>query len=393
MTTVGPTPDVGPGAVSLSDLMQLGIPALNAMASGQTPSIAPSYMVVGALSALTQQQRGQMQPQQQGTVKSRVMQQAQGIGGIPVQGNVGTPGQGMPGAPQARPGMPGIPGGAMPGAANTASPGASPQIPIQQSGGAPVFHAAGGGAVRHFDGGGSSYLSTGSVGSPSVPQLTEAQRYSRDNLNAIPGDMLSAIGNYWDQFLAGSNFAPKSTNPAYDPNSTSLLPSGAALHGNPAYNPNYTSLLPPPTASYSNEGRNSTPPQDTDSASGLPAVAPPEANPYKRYSPDKLATFDTSTPVRPANSDYTVSNVPSSSETQKSLDQYRTANPQRLADYQKMADNAGTAAWLQQMAAPHGGGLGASIGPAYGADLNAQNGVVQQRMQYEDNREKMAAEL
>ena len=297
--------------------------------------------------------------------------------------------------------MPGIPGGAMPGAANTASPGASPQIPIQQSGGAPVVHAAGGGAVRHFDDGGSpGYVDPDDANSGGIFSANTTVNWPKvlDNINNFRS-LLNRSGDVFgfnaadNDSLRANNHGALAKNPAYDPNSTSLLPSGAALHGNPAYNPNYTSLLPPPTASYSNEGRNSTPPQDTDSASGLPAVAPPEANPYERYSPATLATFDTSTPVRPANSDYTLSNVPSSSETQKALDQYRTANPQRLADYQKMADNAGTAAWLQQMAAPHGGGLGASIGPAYGADLNAQNGVVQQRMQYEDNREKMAAEL
>lgn len=75
----------GSQAVSLGDLMKLGIPALNAMAQGQTPTIAPSYMVISALKALTDQQRGMQQPMSNATVKDMVVAQAQpqpGIAGL-----------------------------------------------------------------------------------------------------------------------------------------------------------------------------------------------------------------------------------------------------------------------------------------------------------------------
>jgi hypothetical protein len=67
---------VGAEAVSLSDLMKLGPQALGAMAQGQTKSIAPSYMVLAALKALTDQQAGMAPDMPQGTVKDQVVAQA-----------------------------------------------------------------------------------------------------------------------------------------------------------------------------------------------------------------------------------------------------------------------------------------------------------------------------
>jgi hypothetical protein len=67
---------VGTQSVSMADLMKLGVPALNAMAQGQQQSIAPSYMVLAALKSLTDQQKGQMTQQPQGTVKDAVIAQA-----------------------------------------------------------------------------------------------------------------------------------------------------------------------------------------------------------------------------------------------------------------------------------------------------------------------------
>jgi hypothetical protein len=67
---------VGTQSVSMSDLMKLGPQALGAMAQGQTQSIAPSYMVIAALKALTDQQKG-MQSQVPGqTIKDQVVAQA-----------------------------------------------------------------------------------------------------------------------------------------------------------------------------------------------------------------------------------------------------------------------------------------------------------------------------
>lgn len=68
---------VGAEAVSLSDLMKLGPDALGAMAQGQTKSIAPAYMVLSALKALTEQKQGAAPNMPQGTVKDRVVEAAQ----------------------------------------------------------------------------------------------------------------------------------------------------------------------------------------------------------------------------------------------------------------------------------------------------------------------------
>lgn len=82
---------VGTQSVSMSDLMKLGPQALGAMAQGQTQSIAPSYMVIAALKALTDQQRGTGAQVPQGTVKDQVLAQAAppaqaGIGAMQPQG-------------------------------------------------------------------------------------------------------------------------------------------------------------------------------------------------------------------------------------------------------------------------------------------------------------------
>jgi len=67
---------VGTQSVSMSDLMKLGPQALGAMAQGQTQSIAPSYMVLAALKALTDTQKG-MQSQVPGqTIKDQVVAQS-----------------------------------------------------------------------------------------------------------------------------------------------------------------------------------------------------------------------------------------------------------------------------------------------------------------------------
>ena len=86
---------VGTQSVSMSDLMKLGPQALGAMAQGQMQSIAPSYMVIAALKALTDQQRGTGAQVPQGTVKDQVLAQA----APPAQAGIGAMGpmrQGMP---------------------------------------------------------------------------------------------------------------------------------------------------------------------------------------------------------------------------------------------------------------------------------------------------------
>lgn len=67
---------VGTQSVSMQDLMKLGPQALNSMAQGQIKSIAPSYMVIAALKALSDQQKGAAVPAPQGTVKDQVIAQA-----------------------------------------------------------------------------------------------------------------------------------------------------------------------------------------------------------------------------------------------------------------------------------------------------------------------------
>lgn len=67
---------VGPQSVSMSDLMKLGPAMLNAMAQGRTKSIAPPYMVLAALKAVTDMEAGAQQAVPQATVKDQVVAQA-----------------------------------------------------------------------------------------------------------------------------------------------------------------------------------------------------------------------------------------------------------------------------------------------------------------------------
>jgi hypothetical protein len=59
--------------VSLDDLTSLGLDRLQAMASGQQSSIAPSYLVIAAIEALKKGKAGVQQPQPQGTVKDQLL--------------------------------------------------------------------------------------------------------------------------------------------------------------------------------------------------------------------------------------------------------------------------------------------------------------------------------
>jgi hypothetical protein len=95
---------VGTQSVSMGELMKLGPQTLNAMAQGQINSIAPSYMVIAALKALTDEQKGAAVPQPQGTVKDRVIAQAT----PPMQAGLGQmmPPQGQAMPPQMAQGTP-----------------------------------------------------------------------------------------------------------------------------------------------------------------------------------------------------------------------------------------------------------------------------------------------
>lgn len=102
--------------VSLDDLTALGLDRLQAMASGQQTSIAPSYLVIAAIEALKKGKAGVQQPQPQGTVKDQLLASLQpkpvptppsamGIGAMAQQQAA------QPAPPQAPPPVQGMAGG------------------------------------------------------------------------------------------------------------------------------------------------------------------------------------------------------------------------------------------------------------------------------------------
>lgn len=102
--------------VSLDDLTALGLDRLQAMASGQQSSIAPSYLVIAAIEALKKGKAGVQQPQPQGTVKDQLLASLQpkpvptppsamGIGAMAQQQAA------QPAPPQAPPPVQGMAGG------------------------------------------------------------------------------------------------------------------------------------------------------------------------------------------------------------------------------------------------------------------------------------------
>lgn len=115
--------------VSLDDLTSLGLDRLQAMASGQQSSIAPSYLVIAAIEALKKGKAGVQQPQPRGTVKDQLLASLQP--------------KPMPTPPSAM----GI--GAM---AQQPQPPAQPAPP--QAPQPPVQGMAEGGSVQHFETGG-----------------------------------------------------------------------------------------------------------------------------------------------------------------------------------------------------------------------------------------------
>lgn len=107
--------------VSLDDLTALGLDRLQAMASGQQSSIAPSYLVIAAIEALKKGKAGVQQPQPQGTVKDQLLASLQpkpmptppsamGIGAMARQMPPRMPPQGPPQMPQ-QPPVQGMAGG------------------------------------------------------------------------------------------------------------------------------------------------------------------------------------------------------------------------------------------------------------------------------------------
>jgi len=64
---------VGAQGVSMSELTGMGLDRLNAMAQGQQPSIAPSYLVLAAIEQLKKGKAGEQAPMPQGTVKDRLL--------------------------------------------------------------------------------------------------------------------------------------------------------------------------------------------------------------------------------------------------------------------------------------------------------------------------------
>lgn len=64
---------VGAQGVSMSELTGMGLDRLNAMAQGQQPSIAPSYLVLAAIEQLKKGKAGEQTPMPQGTVKDRLL--------------------------------------------------------------------------------------------------------------------------------------------------------------------------------------------------------------------------------------------------------------------------------------------------------------------------------
>ena len=202
--------------VSMADLMSLPPQQLAAMANNQQPSIAPPWMVTSALNAVNQMKAGQQQPQQPGTIKSQVVQQAmaqqhpmaQGIGAIPAP---------VPGQQQL--------------------PASQPPTPQQQPQQAPPQQGmAAGGSVRHFDSGGSTNDPTlGQLMSNTVLPWLKGYNPSQPIVNITPAasapfETTGTGGNYGGTHPTTPTAKPTA---ATKPANTS---SAAFTYGTPEFN-------------------------------------------------------------------------------------------------------------------------------------------------------------
>lgn len=331
---------VGTQSVSMSDLMKLGPQALGAMAQGQMQSIAPSYMVIAALKALTDQQRGTGAQVPQGTVKDQVLAQA----APPVQAGIG-----------------------------------AMQAPMRQ--GMPMQPP-----VKGFSGvdGESQVRGTAAVNAKIANYFRQMFGPGWDNLKEETRRGLAGRRRTEDEFNygnEGNNYKlPKgteATKPVGDPAERVGTEKGRAS------NPVEGELKPgaPVIA----------PPQIVAPAAAR-GVGSAGVNPLAKYAPAKLGEYEKMGEL--AKPDQYKLDIPKNEQLIAAAEKFSKPDEVRMKELRDAEGRAGLAAFARgMMNTKNGIGVGAAFGPAAADSIDAKEAKAEKRREYEDRREALATEL
>lgn len=337
---------VGTQSVSMSDLMKLGPQALGAMAQGQTQSIAPSYMVIAALKALTDQQRGTGAQVPQGTVKDQVLAQA----APPAQAGIGAMGPMRQGMPPMRQGMP-------------------MQPPVKGFSGAD---------------GDSQVRGTAAVNAKIANYFRQMFGPGWDNLKEETRRGLAGRRRTEDEVNygnEGNNYKlPKGTEPTkYAPAERVGTEKGRAT------NPVEGELkLPAPVIA---------PPQ---------IVAPPISrgvgsmgvNPLDKYANPNAKLGEYQTMGELAKPDQYKLDIPKNAQLIAAAEKFSKPDEARMKELRDAEGRAGLAAFARgMMNTKNGTGFGAVFGPAAADYVDSKEAKAEKRRAYEDQREALATEL
>jgi hypothetical protein len=324
----------------MGDLMKMGIPALNAMAQGQQNSIAPPYLILAALKALTDQQKGMGAAAPQGTVKDQILAQTR---------------------PTIQTGI-----GAM------APPGA--MVPQQPQGFA--------------DGGPVESIMWGAYGTE-TPEETEARGVAAKQKlfdwlrgkGAASADWLRGKGTVYER--ANSLPATQATQSTSDyGNEGTRSVSGGPNYGHENRRVVQPSVpTPPPTL---NIPTDSSARVSSSIRGGVGAgIGSTGANPLPKYGPDTVQMKNLA--------DMQGMNAPANTQLDEAIKKYSTPDEARLAEMMQEKKMAGLGALAKGIM--KGRGFGAAFGPAAADSVAAEAAEAQKIREYKDKREAIATEL
>lgn len=378
--------------VSLDDLTAMGLDRLQAMASGQQSSIAPSYLVIAAIEALKKGKAGVQQPQPQGTVKDQLLASLQP--------------KPMPTPPSAM----GI--GAM---AQQPQPPAQPAPP--QAPQPPVQGMAEGGSVQHFETGGD------------VARQAEDRKRIKDILRGFGDTAVDAVD-------AGADIVSAVPRGIAGALNSSVIRGANAFGADIPYIPdvegaNYESMTPytdfrkreRAEEKNNREGRIGTergratnrtsaespvfraePPPMADLP--IPDVSLTKTDPIAaaiagsarsrgvgafQGNAAKLKGYDGKIPDAPDPSSFKL-NIPKNQALIDAAAKFSKPDEARMKELRAAEENAGLAAFGAGMIKP-GGSFGGVFAGAVRDAVNAKETKAEKRREYEDKREMLATQL
>lgn len=337
--------NVGPEAVSLRDLIKLGPQALGAMAQGQQPSIAPSYMVLAALKAVTDMQKGQPTAQPTQTVKDMVVAGAQ---------------------PQ---------GAMMSGIAEV------PQPVRSFSGGGrvdPLRTALDLGATRYEEA-----FNRGITLSPyDSPQEREEKLRRLGALIQMERTPAPPIPTgVWERDTEGvmrnipESMRPTLNNPNYS--------NEGRNYPRPTVSTTPAATTVAPSAAEQEQPLAVRASASSTSRSGTGGIRGIGRSPFERYSKEEVSR-------RPLG-EIDGLNAPKNEFLEQALAKFSTPDEARLAELRQAEETAGLSAFARGIL--KGRGFGGAFGPAVADMMDAREAKAEKRRSYQDAREKMALEL